>query len=63
MATNNNEARKKQEKMEAFDNSGDSSLPTSVVVVPQALSIENIVKEFPDFLLCCVLPYIADRVV
>ena len=64
MASNNNEARKKQEITEAVDNGGNSSLPITpaVVVVPPALSFGTILEEFPDFL-SCVLVYIDDRVI
>ena len=56
-------------KIVAFDDNGDDngndddslSLPAPVVVV-QALSVGNIVKEFPDFLFC-LLPYVSDRVI
>ena len=60
---NNNNACKKQKIIEAVDNGGNLSLPTTpAVVVSPALSFGNILKEFPDFLFC-VLSYIADRMI
>ena len=71
MASIDNNVHKKQKKTKVVshddeDSPDDSlslplSLPTPVVVV-LALSVGNILKEFPDFLFC-LLPYISDRVI
>ena len=66
MSSNNNNPRKKQKKTEAVvadeDSSVDSLSVSNNAEVVQALAFGNILKKFPD-LLICVLPYIADRIV